>query len=93
MEAKRTKLAKVKKNIGVLEAFYKEANDQWGDIARRNIGCVDWALEITIDVQGCRYTRDIGTFLADPTRFKAQFKGKIVDLGAFRFTFFHIYFV
>ena len=37
----RTKLAKVKKDIGVLEAFYKEANSRWGDIARRNIGRVD----------------------------------------------------
>jgi hypothetical protein len=88
VEAKRAKLAKVKKDIGVLEAFYEEANNQWGDIARRNIGRVDWAPEITVDVQGRCYTRDIGTFLADPTRFKAQFKGKIVDLGAFRLTFF-----
>ena len=29
VEARRTKLAKVKKDIGVLEVFYKEANNQW----------------------------------------------------------------
>jgi hypothetical protein len=43
LEAKREKLAQVKKDIGVLETFYKDVNNQWADIARRNIGHVDWA--------------------------------------------------
>jgi hypothetical protein len=83
VEAKREKLAKVKKDIGVLEAFYKDTNNQWGDTARRNIGHVDWASEISVDVQSRKYTKDIGTFEVDATRFKAQFKGNVVDLGAF----------
>ena len=83
VEAKRTELAQVKKDGGGLEAFYYEAKSQWGDIAHRTIGRVDWAPEITVDV----YTRDIGTFLADPTRFKAHFKGNVVDLGALDFLF------
>ncbi|KAH9072823.1 hypothetical protein EDB83DRAFT_2568400 [Lactarius deliciosus] len=70
VEAKREKLVKVKKDIGTLEAFYEDTNTQWGDIARRNIGHVDWAPKISVDVQGCRYTKDIG-----------QFKGNVVDLG------------
>ncbi|KAI0254466.1 hypothetical protein BJV78DRAFT_1152216 [Lactifluus subvellereus] len=81
VEAKREKLAKVKKDIGVLEAFYKDAN-QWGDIARRNIGHVDWAPEISVDVQGRKYTKDIGTFEVVAAKFKAQFKGNVVDLGS-----------
>ena len=32
MKAKREKLAKVKKDISVLEAFYKDTNSQWSDI-------------------------------------------------------------
>ena len=83
VEAKREKLAKVKKDIGVLEAFYKDASNQWGDIARRNIGHVDWAPQISVDVQGRKYTKDIGTFEIDAAKFKAQFKGNVVDLGAF----------
>ncbi|KAH9063587.1 hypothetical protein EDB87DRAFT_1777302 [Lactarius vividus] len=79
MEAMREKLAKVKKDIGVLEASYKDTNTQWGDIAHRNIGHVDWAPKISVDVQGRKYTKDIGTFEVDPARFKAQFKGNFTS--------------
>ncbi len=81
--AKREKLAKVKKDIGVLETFYKDANNQWGDIARRNIGHVHWAPKISVDVQNHSYMKDIGTFEVDAVKFKAQFKGNVVDLGGF----------
>lgn len=87
MQTKRAGLAKVKKDLGVLENFYKEVNGQWGDITRRNIGHVDWAPEISVDVKGHHYTKDIGTFELDAARFKAQFKGNAVDLGAFRLIF------
>jgi hypothetical protein len=50
VEAKREKLAKVKKDIGLLEAFYKDTNSQWGDIARRNIDHVNWAPMTSVDV-------------------------------------------
>ncbi|KAL5530946.1 hypothetical protein ACEPAG_3822 [Sanghuangporus baumii] len=82
VEAKRTQLAKAEKDIAVLEVFYKDVNGQWGDIARRNIGHVDWAPEISVDVGGRRYTKDIGTFEVDAEKFRAQFKGNVVDLGA-----------
>jgi hypothetical protein len=87
VEAKREKLAKVKKDIGVLETFYNDASNQWCDIAHRNIGHVDWAPKISVDVQGRSYTKDIGTFEVDAVRFKAQFKGNVVDLGAFDSSF------
>jgi hypothetical protein len=79
MDAKRARLAKVEKDIAALEAFYKDVNAHWGDIARRNIGHVDWVPEISVDVEG--RTKDIGTFEVDAERFKAQFKGNVVDLG------------
>ena len=85
--AKREKLAKVKKDIGVLETFYNDTNNQWGDLARRDIGHVDWAPKISVDVQGHSYTKDIGTFEVDAVTFKAQFKGNFVDLGAFDSSF------
>ncbi|KAI9435129.1 hypothetical protein H4582DRAFT_1817885 [Lactarius indigo] len=81
VEAKRKELAKIKKDTGVLEAFYKDTISQWGDITRRNIGHVDWAPKISVDVQGHKYTKDIGTFEVDAARFRAQFKGNVVDLG------------
>ncbi|KAH9169579.1 hypothetical protein EDB89DRAFT_1908477 [Lactarius sanguifluus] len=60
VEANRNKLARVKKDIKELEAFRKEIQDQWSDITSRNIGHVHWAPEISVDVQGCKYTKDIG---------------------------------
>ena len=83
VEAKRSKLAKVKEDIGVLETFYNETNSQWGDLARRNIGHVDWAPAISVDIEGRHYTKDIGTFEVEAVRFSDQFKGNVVDLGPF----------
>lgn len=77
VEAKREKLAKVKKDIGILETFYNDPNNQWSDIVRRNVGHVHWAPKISVDTQGHNYTRDIGTFEVDAVRFKAQFKGNL----------------
>ena len=86
LEAKRKKLARTKKDISVLEAFYNDIKP-WGDIACRNIGHVDWAPKISVDVEGRKYTKDIGTFEVDAAKFKAQFEGNVVDLGAFRLIF------
>ena len=83
MKAKRAKLDKLKESIGALEAFHEEISSQWSDIARRNIGHVDWAPEISVNVQGRGYTKDIGTFEVDAAKFKAEFKGNVVDLGGF----------
>ena len=87
VKAKQEKLAKVKKDIDILETFYKDIISQWGDSTSRNIGHVDWAPEISVDVQGHKYTKDIGTFKVDAARFKAHFKGNVVDLGEFYLIF------
>ncbi|KAK7453937.1 hypothetical protein VKT23_011449 [Stygiomarasmius scandens] len=81
VEAKRIKLAKVKEDIGIFENFYSELNSKWGDIECRNIGHVNWAPEISVDVEGRHYTKDIGTFEVEAARFRPQFKGNVVDLG------------
>ncbi|KAI5992341.1 hypothetical protein F5J12DRAFT_907396 [Pisolithus orientalis] len=64
VEAKRNKMAKFKKYIGILEAFYNEIKSHH----------VHWAPEISVDVQSCKYTKDI-------SRFRDHFKGNVVDLG------------
>lgn len=83
IEARRGDLTKVKKDIGKLETFYKEINSQWSDLACQNIGHVNWAPAISVDIEGRHYTKDIGTFKVDTVRFRIQFKGNIVNLGAF----------
>ena len=47
LETKKDQLKKVNKDNGKLQAFFKEVNNQWNDIARRTI---DWAPSISIDV-------------------------------------------
>ena len=79
VEAKQTGWTKAKKDIDVLVEFRKELNAKWSDIGRRNIGYVDWAPRISVD----RYTMDVGTFELDEAKFKPNFKGNVVDLGAF----------
>ncbi|KZV67004.1 hypothetical protein PENSPDRAFT_654432 [Peniophora sp. CONT] len=77
--AKRKMLTQAKKDVEVLEVFYKDIDSQWRLIADRNIGHVVWAPRIFVDESG--YTKDIGTFEVDAARFKAHFKGNVVDLG------------
>ena len=83
LEDKQAKLTKAKTDISALEAFHKELNSQWSDIGHRNIGRVDWAPKISADVNNGRYTLDIGTFELNEARFRPNFAGNIVDLGAF----------
>jgi hypothetical protein len=80
---KQTKLAQAQIEIGKLEDFYKDLNAQWSDIGRRDIGHVDWALKISVSEEGDRSTIDVGTFELEEARFKGNFNGNLVDLGAF----------
>ncbi|CAE6509005.1 unnamed protein product [Rhizoctonia solani] len=81
LEICKNKLNKLNKDNGKLQAFFKEVNSQWSDIARRTIGFVDWAPSISVDVDDCHYTRDIGTVELDSHKFKDNFQGNVVDLG------------
>ena len=58
--------------------FFKEVTTQWNDIARRSIGFVDWASSISVDVDDCHYTRDIGTIELDPQKFRDHFQDNLV---------------
>lgn len=82
LEIKKAQLNKVNKDNSKLQAFFKEASTQWNDIARRTIGFVDWAPSISVDVDDRHYTRDIGTVELDSHKFKDNFQGNVVNLGA-----------
>lgn len=79
----RDQLAKVNRDNIKVEKFFKQINTQWSNISCRDIGFVDWAPRISVDINDRRYTKDIGTFELDQAKFRDQFKGNVVDLGAF----------
>ena len=84
---KKTKaqLEEAEDNCEALQAFLTTTDAEFHEIARRSIGWVDWAPKIAVDVDSNGYTRDIGTFELDPSKFSANFKGNVVDLGALFF--------
>jgi hypothetical protein len=79
----KDQLNKVNKDNGKLQAFFNKVNTQWKDIACRTIGFVDWPPSISISIDDRHYTRDIGTVELDSQKFKDNFRGNFVDLGAF----------
>ncbi|KAI6012607.1 hypothetical protein F5J12DRAFT_819130 [Pisolithus orientalis] len=84
MKANRQKLDDEKKAIAKLEAFYTEVKRDWSDIKlHRNIGHVQYAAPITVDIEGgTKYTSDWGAFLAAEAKVRDQFEGNVVDLGS-----------
>jgi len=79
----RQRLAKENKSIADLEKFYFDVMPNWSDSARRNIGIVHYSPAITLNVKPEGYTEDWGTFVLDEDKWKAQFKGNVLDLGSF----------
>jgi hypothetical protein len=86
LEKARRELDEHKEAIVELEELYKEINASWGDIARRNIGVLEYSPPISVDVDNERYTQDWATIRLDSARFRSNFKGNVIDLGAFRLT-------
>ena len=77
------KLEEQKQAIAGLEKFYGEVMAEWTDISKRNIGHVHYSPPLSVNHEHERYTEDWGTFEVDEAKFKAQFMGNVVDLGAF----------
>ena len=95
MEANQRKLDDENKAIAKLETFYAEVKRDWSDIKlHRNIGYIQYAAPITVDVEGgTKYTSDWGAFLVAEAKVRDQFEGNVVDLGAFRLIFLIFYLV
>lgn len=77
-------LGKARKAIVALEEFYKKVKSQWGPPKRRIIGHIRSSPGITFNAGPEGYTEDWGVFELDNSKFKAQFRGNFMDLGAFR---------
>ncbi|KAF8463777.1 hypothetical protein DFH94DRAFT_857962 [Russula ochroleuca] len=84
IRANRRKLEDGNEAIADLEAFYDEITKNWSDInLHRNIGHVQHAAAITVDVEGgTLYTSDWAAFLAAEAKVKDKFEGNVVDLGS-----------
>ncbi|KAH8977132.1 hypothetical protein EDB92DRAFT_2002107 [Lactarius akahatsu] len=79
----RRRLEDENEAIADLEALYDEVTRYWSDINHhRNIGYVQYAAPITVDVEGgTLYTSDWAAFLAAEVKVKDEFEGNVVDLG------------
>ena len=85
----RRKLEDEIEAIADLEALYDEVMKDWSNIKlHRNIGHVQYAAAISVDVEGgTLYTSDWAAFLAAEGKVKDEFEGNVVDLGTFRLIF------
>lgn len=83
LKRKKPELERVKEDNVRLERFLKDINANWSDALQRTIGWVDWAPKIRKDVDSRAYTLDIGTFELEKSKWKKEFKGNFVYLGAF----------
>lgn len=89
LKKKKVQLEEAEEACVALENFLKGTDASFHDIAHRGVGWVDWAPKIAIDVDANRYMLDIGTFELDSSKFSNNsFKGNVVDLGAFFFSFY-----
>jgi hypothetical protein len=84
IRASRRKLEDQNDAIADLESMYDEVTKCWSDIKlHRNIGHVQYAVAITVDVEGGMYSSDWAALFAAEAKVKNEFKGNVVDLGAF----------
>ncbi len=83
----RHKLEKAKVDNIMLERFFKDINANWSDALQRTIGWVDWAPRIRKDVDSRAYTLDIATVELEKSKWKKEFKGNFVYLGAVYFIY------
>ncbi|KAH9167356.1 hypothetical protein EDB89DRAFT_1997768, partial [Lactarius sanguifluus] len=83
IRANRRNLDDENEAIRQLEALY-EVTKHWFDIQlHRDIGYVQHAEAIKVDVEGgIRYTSDWAAFLATEAKVKACFEGNVIDLGS-----------
>ncbi|CAE6487782.1 unnamed protein product [Rhizoctonia solani] len=80
---KRAQLSELTNVGNRLRDFYKKVTRNWTDITRRNVGYLDWAPAISIDVDSSSYIRDMGAFFLCADKFLKTFAGNLVDLSTF----------
>ena len=84
-------LTRERKAAADLERFYDDTLRDWGDSANRNVGTIDYCPPISSDVKGLMedgidrdvgFTEDWGAFVLFEDKWKATFKGNVLDRGA-----------
>ncbi|KAF8884633.1 hypothetical protein BD779DRAFT_1536189 [Infundibulicybe gibba] len=76
-------LEKANRSVASLKALCEEVTKSWSNITDRNIGHVEYAAPITVDVEGGTwYTADWAAFLATGPKVRGGFEGNVIDLGS-----------
>jgi hypothetical protein len=90
IKAKQRQLDDKIEAIADLEALHYDVTKYWSNIKlHRNIGHVEYAAAISVDVEGgTLYTSDWASFLAAEAKVRDEFEGNVIDLGAFRLILF-----
>ncbi|KAJ7157107.1 hypothetical protein C8R46DRAFT_1225719 [Mycena filopes] len=71
------------KAVTALEALHRELTGHWSDLTlQRDIGHMDYAPHISLDVGGAEYTTDWGAFQAAEAKVRAHFEGNVVDVAS-----------
>ena len=83
LQVVQSQLNTATKAIEDLEKFYGMVRRDWGTPGQRTIGFIRRSPPVAFNVQPGGFTEDWGTFVLDEDRWKAQFKGNVLDLGAF----------
>ncbi|KAF5330144.1 hypothetical protein D9611_010648 [Ephemerocybe angulata] len=82
LKKKKAQLEEAVETCEALQSFLTTTDEAFHDIARRDIGWVDWAPKIATGLDANRYTLDIGTFELDRSKFSDNFRGNVVDVGS-----------
>lgn len=82
LERLKRELEYAAEDVVELSRFIRDVNAHWSDALQRTIGWVDWAPRVRKDVDSRGYTLDIATVELQKYKWKKEFKGNVVYLGA-----------
>jgi hypothetical protein len=69
--------------IDELQKLYEQTKRDFGKPSQRVIGHVVWSPAITIGTDLHSFTKDVCVIKLDKARFLSNFKGNVIDLGAY----------
>ena len=81
------RLTDMKTDNVTLQKFFNIILTQWDELEKRTVGHTDWAPAISHTVDNTRHTRDIGVFELIQEKFERVFRGNLVDLGVWLYSY------
>lgn len=69
--------------IEELKEFYVDVKKYWENLDDRVIGHVVWAPPISVNTAPHGYTKDVCVIKLDKKKFGDNFRGNVIDLGAY----------